>query len=174
MKKLILLLTALAMLSGCHSDDATATLPNDYVSDIRIDEINFSPSAATATQSYATTTVLYDTNGYQRTFVLKRNSNNPVLTECITCTIRYTAATTSGTYTQQPDATKEFSLHGLYTMGDEQAAFSNGSMVTVIDLGNNKYTLNFNSVNTVATEENPIHINGTFTGTFTATSEHVN
>jgi hypothetical protein len=171
MKKLLLLFFALTLITSCQDDDTPSTLPNDYESGIFINELSFWPSSATASQSYVTTWAYTDSaNLTHRSFVIKRNNTRSILTEYLNFTVLHSGHNANGTYTVYAETStcKEFPLTGLYAIGDEHAAFGNGSTLTLTDMGNSKYNIVLNRIITTALSDTPNTITGHFTGTFTA------
>jgi hypothetical protein len=171
MKKLLVLFSALSLLTGCQDDDSVTTLPNDYESTLYVDGESFAPSPATSSESFVTTTATFGSpNISERTFTIRQLVPNSNVYRSLNLHITYTGTNASGTYTQYPGNVVEndFTGTGAYLYNDIIIPFSDGSTFTVTDLGNNKYKIEFNNITIGSEPDNLLVITGTFTGTFTA------
>lgn len=154
MKKIVSSILLLGtIMTSCSSDGDSAT----FTSSIAIDGEQFIPSEITAypdNQSFENATV----------FVLGSNSSAPENQNIMVVKVNYPLS--------QADASGTYLINGVqgtgnYTRFTDSYLLYNGS-VTVEELGNNRYTLIFNSVkgNQGNGSTEVITINGTISGKF--------
>ena len=155
MKKIISSILLLGtIMTGCSSDGGDSTA---FTSSIDIDGEQFIPSEITAypdNQSFENATV----------FVLGSNSSSPQNQHIMVVKVIYPLS--------QEDASGTYLINGIqgtgnYTRFTDSYLLYNGS-VTVEDLGNNRYTLTFNSVkgNQGNGSTEVITVSGTISGKF--------
>jgi hypothetical protein len=161
MKKLFFAFTALTLLlTGCSSDDSDS---NSEGTNILIDNVAFNASGAVYPFFNANTVYQEDSQSKVRLFQLASFSGNTNSTEQLSVSISYPVAQTSINGTYPVDSFEDTSADGGYSIGDE-AYFFEGGTVTVTDLGNNKYKLQFNNV--IAVEFDEVLPNKTITGSY--------
>jgi hypothetical protein len=153
MKYIVFTLFLCSLFSGCSPDGDSYA----FNSSIDIDGELFNPSEITAypdNQSFENATV----------FVLGRNTSAPENQNIMVVKVIYPLSQTNASGTYLINGTQGT---GNYTRATDNYLLYNGS-VTVVDSGNNNYTLTFNNVKgnqgNGATEV--ITINGTISGRF--------
>lgn len=161
MKKLFLALTAVTlMFTSCSSDDSDSNVAG---SNISISGVAFNASGAVAPFFNASTLFQADGDTNTRLFQLTSFSSTANSTEQLAVTINYPASQTSINGTYPVDSFEDVSADGGYTIGQETYFFEEGT-VTVTDLGNNKFKLQFNNVTAVEFDE--VLPNKTITGAY--------
>lgn len=170
MKKLILGLTALLVFSACSTDDGGST--PGFESHIQVDGQTFTPSANSAMLDNVVTTFTEGVNNGEarvRTFHMIKSTANVATMEAIQVSVIYpvTQASVTGTYEFNYDTIDpNLMAQGMYMIGTSGYTFGAGSM-TVTDLGDNKFKLEFDSViatNIMNQEQRTVtgYIEGTF------------
>lgn len=169
MKKLLLCLTAILMLSSCSGDEASSTA--DLQSSLLVNGASFIPGSINH-QLFPPLTTTLETgvnNGasHNRIFHLVKiaSLDNLQAVTGIQVVITYPAsqASVTGTYSFSESAdTAAAYAEGAYADGLRLDAFKSG-LVTVTDLGNDRFKLVFTNVVTLL---NQTTIIGSFEGTF--------
>jgi len=161
MKKIIFAIAVVAsMFTSCSSDDNDS---NVEATNIMIDNVPFNQSGAVAPFFSANTMFDSDDDSKMRSFQLASFGNGTSPAEQITLFITYPASQASVNGTYPVDSFDDASADGGYMRGEDGYFFEEGS-VTVTDLGNNKYKLQFNNV--IAVDEAETLPNKTFTGSY--------
>ena len=161
MKKLFFAVATMAfMFTGCSSDDNDS---NAEATNIMIDNVPFNQSGAVAPFFSANT--MYNTDGDTkvRLFQLASFGNGTSPAEQIALSVSYPASQASINGTYPVDSFEEANADGGYMRGEDGYFFEEGT-VTVTDLGNSTYKLQFNNV--IAVDENETLPNKTFTGSY--------
>lgn len=166
MKKLFFAFAAMSLLlTGCSSDDSDSD-PNSEPTNIMIDNVPFNQSGAVAPFFNAYTMYQADSESKVRTFQLASLGTGVSSSEQLTLSVTYPASQTSIDGTYPVDSFEDVSADGGYMKGEEAYFFEEGT-VTVTDLGNNKYKLQFNNV--IAVEFDEVLPNKTITGSYQGT-----
>ncbi|MFC6095962.1 hypothetical protein ACFPVY_04840 [Flavobacterium qiangtangense] len=161
MKKLFYAVAVMAfMFTGCSSDDDSS---NAEATNIMIDNVPFNQSGAVAPFFSASTMFDSDDESKMRSFQLASFGNGTSAAEQIALYITYPASQASINGTYPVDSFDDANADGGYMKGEDGYFFEEGT-VTVTDLGNNKYKLQFNNV--IAVDEAETLPNKTFTGSY--------
>ena len=161
MKKLFFaVFTMAAMFTGCSSDDSDS---NGAATNVMINGVAFNQSGAVAPFFSASTVYQEDGETKVRLFQLTSFSGNLNSTEQLSLSITYPSTQTSINGTYPVDSFEDTSADGGYSISEESYFFEEGT-VTVTDLGNNKYKLQFNNV--IAVEYDEVLPNKTITGAY--------
>ena len=168
MKKFLLLFISFYLLISCSADEDNRFVENDYVSDIKIDGKTFMPSPKTASKSYVTTWAYGEENEMKtRIFSLVKHNDKDELRESMEIVVTYSGPTATGTYNLPEDwfiESGQPGYDGAFSQGFEYNAFTGGT-ITIIEIGDNKFRIQFNDVTTGSLPAK--NINGSFEGTFT-------
>lgn len=170
MKKFLLLVITFSISISCSTDDDNRFVENDYVSDIKIDDKAFMPSPRTASKSYVTTWAYGGVSEIKtRVFSLVKHNDKEELRESMDIVITYKGTTATGTYSLPEnwfiDNESDLPYYdGAFSRGFEYNAFSGGT-ITINEIGDNKFRIQFNAVQTGSLPAKTI--NGSFEGTFT-------
>ena len=178
MRKIFLALTAMTlMLTGCSGSDDSSSVNNNnnnnnnnnptFESTILIDGEGFSPS----NHEHAVTTSVHEGADGQtmRVFSLVKQTSNIQTIEMMQVSIIYptTQSNVNGTYTFDFfSAEEDIFAQGMYSKGQVNFWFENGT-VTVTDLGDDKFKLQFN--NAIMKDFDEVEtktVTGYFEGTF--------
>ena len=153
MKKIVLILPVLFFIvSSCSSDDSSSNSSNDnlFVSKILVDNKSFVPSENTDEDINVSTSFESGVNNGQanlRTFHLFNLTPNLSTSESLQLSIIYPISQSSinGTYSLKiSDIEVNTAAQGSYTLGFNSFSFDGGSL-SIVDLGNNKFKLTFNT-----------------------------
>ena len=169
MKKLFLAFTAMTLLmTGCSSDDSDT---NAQATNIMIDGVAFNAAGAVAPFFNASTTFQQNSQMNSRSFSLISISGGIENSEQLSLNFLYPLLQTSinGTYTINSDDFDDENISlGMYTKGSNYYGFDSGT-ITVTDLGNSKFKLQFNNVVAIDIQEvlPSKTLTGSYEGTFT-------
>ena len=159
---------ALSFLS-CNDDDKTITYPAAiFDSQITVDGTLFIPNQNTINESFITTGMTTGTSNERIFKLIKNNGMDDIGALKIEVTYPLDQSSVSGLYTfDSSQSTEERHVIGYYEEFSGNYPFRDGT-ITITDLGNNTYKLEFNTVGILnAGFENYLRtVTGYFTGTF--------
>lgn len=167
MKKLFFAFTLVALsLTGCSSDDSDSN-PED--TNIFIDGVAFNSSGAVFPFFSTNTTFQENSDSKTRLFQMISTNSDFSAMEQLSLSINYPTAQSSINGTYPIGSIEDPSADGGYSNGDATYFMEEGT-VTVTDLGNSKFKLQFNNVIAVDFDEVLPNktITGSYEGTFTA------
>lgn len=171
MKKFLMALTAVSlMFTGCSGDDDASPVnnnDNDFVSTIQIENEPFTPSGGA---NAAITSYIENSETTMRSFLMTKQTTNIQTLETLSVSIVYPSgqASINGTYTFDFFNSDDSHAMGMYMkgQGSESLSFEDGT-ITVTDMGNNKYKLQFNNAKMEDFDETETRtVTGYFEGTF--------